>query len=126
LESDPRWLLGGWATQREATAAFSALISQAQANGLLPGQPLPEEHREALNWLLGGHPRVRELWSEKVSYFTFRERYGRPGRFGFVLVDVTGFERPFSMTACLTGVERLPVLVTEEEVRMDPFKGLVS
>jgi len=121
-----RWTQGGWDNYFDAAEAFSAIINRAQDAGLHPGDPLPEEHREALEWLLSGHPRVRELWSRKVRYFTFRERPGRVGRFGFCLVNDLGVERPFSMSACLTGVERLPVLVTEEEMRMDPLKGLVS
>lgn len=122
-----RWHAGGWESFSEARDAFRVIITTAQAVGIKPGEALPEVHREALEWLLSGHPRVRELWRHKIRYFTFESGTGtRQGRYGFVLVDERGVKRAFSTTTCLTGVERMPVPATAEELAENPFKGLVS
>lgn len=127
VDRSHRWHEGGWDAFSDAREAFRGIIEQARASGLQPGDPLPEVHRAALEWLLAGHPRVRELWSHKIRYFTFESGTGtRQGRYGFVLVDERGVKRAFSATTCLTGVERMPAPVTAEELAKNPFKGLVS
>jgi hypothetical protein len=124
MAKDKRWNTKGWKNYDDAYAFFRAFVTYALQLNLRPGDPLPEQCRAGLTWLIEGHPNAAEKTQGGIRYFTLHNNGRRMGEagYGFSVVDGFGVEHAFSLQVALRGEERAHSLRVQDALRNETWR----